>query len=227
MVISAHLLPFANFTENYGLNLYNPLLNEPVPISFEFKSKNIIITGSNMAGKTTFLKTLGVNAILSQTINTSLAKIYMAPFIKVISSIGRTDDLVSGKSYYLAEVESILRLIRASKLEVIHLFILDEIFRGTNSTERLAASIEVLKYLANNKDYIFVATHDLKLSEMLNHEYANYHFQEEVCEKGLKFDYKLHSGPSTTRNAISLLDYVGYPKIIIENANNRIRNNNI
>ena len=237
------LISTASFRANYndyccpmfnGVNgkyivkdIYHPLLNKSVPNSFEFKSKNIIITGSNMAGKTTFLKTLGVNAILSQTINTSLAKSYKAPFIKVISSIGKTDDLVSGKSYYLAEVESILRLIKASELEVIHLFIMDEIFRGTNSTERLATSVEVLKYLSNNKDYILVATHDLQLSEIVNSEYSIFNFREEVCEEGLKFDYKLHSGPSTTRNAIALLDYAGYPKSIIENATNRIRNYSI
>ncbi|MFC1693133.1 hypothetical protein ACFL1R_06480, partial [Candidatus Latescibacterota bacterium] len=237
------LISTASFREHYndycnpmfnGVNgkyivkdIYNPLLIKPVLNTFSFDSQNVLITGSNMTGKTTFLKTMGVNAMLAQTINTCMAERYEAPFVKVISSIVRTDDLVSGKSYYLAEVESILRVLRASELEVIHLFILDEIFRGTNSTERLAASIEVLKYLSNNKDYILVSTHDMQLCEVLNHKYSNFHFREEVCKEGLKFDYKLHSGPSTTRNAIALLDYVGYPKIIIENATNRIRNNSI
>jgi DNA mismatch repair ATPase MutS len=203
-------------------NAYNPLLIEPIPNSFEFNLKNALITGSNMAGKTTFLKTMGLNAVLAQTINMSFAGRYEAPFIKVMSSIGRADNLVLGKSYYYAEVESILRLIKASQTDNIHLFVLDEIFRGTNSIERLAASIEVLRYLANNKDYILVATHDLQLTEELNAEYSNYHFREKVCDAGLEFDYKLHGGPSTTRNAIALLDYVGYPKSIVKNAVNRI-----
>jgi len=206
-------------------DIFNPLLKKPVSNSFEFNSKNILVTGSNMAGKTTFLKTMGVNAVLAQTINMSFSEYYETPWIKVISSIGRMDNLVLGKSYYLAEVESILRLLNASKNETIHLFILDEIFRGTNSVERLAASIEVLKYLANAKDYVLVATHDLQLTEILNHEYANYHFSEKVGVEGLEFDYKLQPGPSTTRNAIALLAFVGYPKSIIENATDRIKSN--
>ncbi len=206
-------------------NIYNPLVNKPVPNTFDFESKkNVIITGSNMAGKTTFLKTMGVNAILAQTINTCMAEHYEAPFIKVMSTIGMKDNLILGKSYYLVEVESILRLLNASKSDTyfVHLFIMDEIFRGTNSVERFAASIEVLKYLANNKDYILVATHDVQLSETLGHDYSNYHFQEEVCDTGLAFDYKIQPGSAKTRNAIALLAYAGYPESIIVNAHKRI-----
>ncbi len=203
-------------------NIYHPLLSKPVPNSFEFDCNNYLITGSNMAGKTTFLKTMGVNAILAQTINMSMADRFEVPLIKVVSSIDIEDDIISGKSYYLSEVESILRIIDASKSDIIHLFILDEIFRGTNSVERHAASIEVLNYLANKKDFILVATHDLQLSEALSNFYQNFHFQEKVSDKGLSFDYKLYKGIATTRNAITLLEYVGYPKSIIKKATNRI-----
>ena len=210
-------------TKMFNVNdLYNPLLTKPVPNSFIFDTNNFLITGSNMSGKTTFLKTTGVNAILAQTIHTVMAESYEAPFLQVISSIGKEDNLLLGKSYYLAEVESILRLLKASESESIHLFILDEIFRGTNSVERLAASIEVLNYLANNKDYVLVATHDLQLSDFLKDNYKNFHFCEKVCDEGLTFDYKIHPGISTTRNAIALLKYVGYPQSIVENAFKRI-----
>lgn len=210
-------------TKMFNVNdLYNPLLTKPVPNSFIFDTNNFLITGSNMSGKTTFLKTTGVNAILAQTIHTVMAESYEAPFLQVISSIGKEDNLLLGKSYYLAEVESILRLLKASESESIHLFILDEIFRGTNSVERLAASIEVLNYLANNKDYVLVATHDLQLSDFLKDNYKNFHFREKVCDEGLTFDYKIHPGISTTRNAIALLKYVGYPQSIVENAFKRI-----
>ncbi len=215
------------FHENNGnyhvVNIYNPLLDKPEPNSFTFDTRNVIVTGSNMAGKTTFLKTMGVNAILAQTIHTCMAEKYEAPFVNVLSSIGITNNLLEGKSYYLAEVESILRLLNASKSDSTHLFILDEIFQGTNSIERIAVSVEVLKYFANDKDYTIVATHDLQLCKMLNHDYGNYHFSESVCDEGLAFDYKIQPGPSTTRNAIALLDYVGYPKSIVENSYKRIR----
>ena len=131
------------FRENDGgyhvENIYNPLVGKPEPNSFTFDSRNVIVTGSNMAGKTTFLKTMGVNALLAQTIHTCMAKRYEAPFIEVLSSIEISDNLMEGKSYYLAEVESILRLLKASQSDSVNLFILDEIFQGTNSTERLAA----------------------------------------------------------------------------------------
>ena len=205
-------------------NIYHPLLEKPVSNLFLFDRKNIMITGSNMAGKTTFLKTLGLNAILAQTVNMSMAERYHAPFMKVISSIGRSEDIISGKSYYLAEVESILRTIRASESDTVHLFIFDEVFRGTNSVERLAASVEVLRYLANGKDYTLIATHDLQLTEALNASHRNFHFRETVSKEGLSFDYKLHSGCTNTRNAIALFDYSGYPNTIVENAIQRIGN---
>ena len=214
------------FSENQNTfqlkEIYHPLLNKPVSNNFEFISKDVLITGSNMAGKTTFLKTIGVNSILAQTIHTCMAKKYEAPILKVMSSIGRSDNLLDGKSYYLVEVESILRLIEASESPNVHLFLIDEIFRGTNTIERSASSIEVLEYLANDKDFVFVATHDLQLSEVLQSEYDNYHFRERIDNDGLFFDYKLHKGPSNTKNAIALLDYAGYPKSITNGARSRI-----
>jgi len=120
-----------------------------------------------------------------------------------------------------------LRLIQASESDTIHLFIMDEIFRGTNSVERLAASVEVLKYLANGKDYTLIATHDLQLTELLDGDHRNFHFRETVSKEGLFFDYQLHSGFSKTRNAIALLAHAGYPNKIVENATKRITNSGI
>ncbi len=198
--------------------IFHPLLVSPISNDFRFEAKNILITGSNMSGKTTFLKTIGLNSILAQTFNMCTAKKYEAPFLKIISSIERADDLMSGKSYYMAEVESILKIVNASRTNNINLFIIDEIFRGTNSVERTAASIEVLKYLTNGKDFTILATHDLQLTEILKENYLNYHFREQMTEDGLHFDYKLHNGNATSKNAIALLEYVGYPKSIVDGA---------
>ena len=196
----------------------NPLLRNAVPNSFVFEPRAALITGSNMAGKTTFLRTMGVNALLAQTLVMAFAESYAAPLQRVLSCIGRKDDLLEGKSYYMAEVEGLLKLLKASKAEGVHLFILDEIFRGTNSVEREAASLAALRYLANGRDYVLVATHDMNLSDQLDGLYANYHFQEALSGGGLTFDYMLRPGPSTTRNAIALLKHVGYPERIIEEA---------
>ncbi len=200
----------------------HPLVINPIPNDFNFDTKCLLVTGSNMSGKSTFLKTLGVNAILAQSFNMCFAEKYEAPFLKVISSIERSDDLINGKSYYMSEVESILRIINASRSESIYLFLIDEIFRGTNSIERTAASIEVLKYLHNNKDFVIVATHDLQLTDILSGSYQNFHFRETMTETGLFFDYKLHPGKSNSKNAIALLKYVGYPESIVDGANKLI-----
>ncbi len=202
----------------------HPLVVNPIPNDFTFDTKCLIITGSNMSGKSTFLKTLGVNAILAQTFNMCYAEKYEAPFLKVVSSIERSDDLINGKSYYMSEVESILRIINSSKTEGVHLFLIDEIFRGTNSIERTAASIEVLRFLNNQKDFVIVATHDLQLTDILSASYQNFHFRETMTETGLVFDYKLHSGKSSSKNAIALLKYVGYPNSIVDGATERIVN---
>jgi DNA mismatch repair ATPase MutS len=201
----------------------HPLLKEPVPNSISVESGGILVTGSNMSGKTTFLKTIGVNAILAQTINTCLAKEYRASFFHVKTLIGRKDNVIEGKSYYLDEINALLRIINALEKEIPCLCLLDEIFRGTNSIERISASAEVLLYLGRQKCLTFAATHDLELTEVVKSSYSNFHFLEKITEEGISFNYKLLKGPSTTRNAIKLLRHVGYPQEIADAADTRVR----
>jgi DNA mismatch repair ATPase MutS len=201
----------------------HPLLKEPVPNSISVESGNVLVTGSNMSGKTTFLKTIGVNAILAQTINTCLAKEYKASLFHIKTLIGRKDNVIEGKSYYLDEINGLLRIINALEKDIPCLCLLDEIFRGTNSVERISASAEVLLYLAKHHCLIFAATHDLELTELVKSSYRNFHFLEKITEEGITFNYKLLEGPSTTRNAIKLLRYVGYPEEIADAADSRIQ----
>lgn len=186
------------------------------------RGRSLLVTGSNMAGKTTFLKALGVNAILAQSIGTALAACYRAPFLRVVSSVDIADDLGGRRSYYLEEVHSVLRLVRqAEDDEPPCLFIVDELFRGTNPVERIAAATEVLEYLARGHT-VLAATHDLELCSQLAHRFDNAHFEERVTESGLAFDYRLRPGPCTTRNAIALLRVVGFPAEIVDRASARI-----
>lgn len=202
----------------------HPLLNEPVPNSISVESGGVLVTGSNMSGKTTFLKAIGVNAVLAQTIYTCLAKEYQASFFHIMTLIGRKDNIIEGKSYYLDEIHALLRIINALEKDIPCLCLLDEIFRGTNSLERISASAEVLLYLAKNNCYVFAATHDLELTELIVSFYKNYHFKEEVSEEdGISFNYKLLDGPSTTRNAVTLLRHVGYPNEIADRADSRVQ----
>jgi len=201
----------------------HPLLKKPVANSINISKKGIVLTGTNMSGKSTFLRMISTNILLAQTFNFALAHEYEGCLLNIVSSISPKDDIMSGKSYYLAEAESILRIIKASQNEIPVFSPIDEIFRGTNPIERISSSAEILNYINKGKSICIVATHDRELSDMLKENYDFYYFSEEVdSQNGLKFDYKLKKGISKTRNAIKLLEYVGYPKEIVENAYKRV-----
>jgi len=201
----------------------HPLLKKPVANSIEISKKGIVLTGTNMSGKSTFLRMISTNILLAQTFNFVLAKEYEGCFLNLVSSISPKDDIVNGKSYYMAEAESILRIIKASENEIPVFCPIDEIFRGTNPLERISSSAEILNYINQRNGICIVATHDRELSDMLKENYDFHYFSEEVdSENGLKFDYKLKKGISKTRNAIKLLEYVGYPKEIVEKAYKRV-----
>jgi DNA mismatch repair ATPase MutS len=197
----------------------HPLLKNPVENSIEIYNKGIVLTGTNMSGKSTFLRMISTNIILAQTFDFVLAKEYEGCFFYVVSSISPQDDLVNGKSYYLAEGESVLRIIKSLKHGAPVFCPIDEIFRGTNPLERISSSSAILKYINKRNSICIVATHDKELSNMLKENYDFYYFSENVDKKnGLSFDYKIKKGVSQTRNAIKLLDYMGYPKEIIESS---------
>lgn len=202
------------FEKNRGLQLedaYHPLLKEAVSNSVVAQERGILITGSNMSGKSTFLRAVGLNVLLAQTIATCTAKSYRACPMLLLTSIGRSDNVVEGKSYYLDEALGILRILETINNDATSLVIFDELYRGTNSEERIFAARRVLEYLVDRNALVFVATHDLELTSLLEESYSNWHFSERVSDLGLEFDYKLKRGSATTKNAIALLRYLGYP----------------
>ncbi|HVZ47705.1 MAG TPA: hypothetical protein VG916_02900 [Gemmatimonadaceae bacterium] len=198
--------------------VYHPLLADPVPNTIAIDGGGVLITGSNMSGKTTFVRALGVNAVLAQSLATACASAWRAPLLRVRTSITGGDSLADGKSYYLAEIESVLALVRAKEGGRQHLFLLDELFRGTNTTERVAAAYAVLAHLDQGLDITVVATHDLELLGLLRGTYALQHFTETVAGDDLTFTYRIRPGPSTTRNAIALLKVMQYPEAIVARA---------
>jgi DNA mismatch repair ATPase MutS len=134
----------------------------------------------------------------------------------VRTSIGRADSILEGTSYYRAEVEAMGELLARRGAEPA-LVLIDELFRGTNSVERVAAAKAVLEALDRGDDLIIVATHDVELLAMLP-GYASFHFREEVRDGALHFDYRLHDGPSSTRNALAILELAGYPAEVVAEA---------
>ena len=205
-----------------ALDIVHPLLEKPVGNDIYVEDRGIMITGSNMSGKSTFLRTIGINAVLAQTIYTCLAAKYRANFFRVMSSISQSDNLKSGKSYYMAEAESLLRVVKSCDNDVPVLCMVDEIFRGTNPVERINASAEILSYLEQNNCLTVVATHDLELTELTRDYYDCYCFGEDIGKSGFEFDYKIKKGVSTNRNAVKLMKYLGYPEEILNNTQNRI-----
>ena len=202
----------------------HPLLLDAVPNSVSLApGRGVLITGPNMSGKSTFLRTVGVTAVLAQTLNTCLAAEYHAPVFNVRSCIGRSDDLLTGKSYYIVEVESLLGLVATSAESGPRLFLLDEVFRGTNAVERIAAGRAVLLELLSNvrrpsPHVVLAATHDGELVDLLPESYSACHFADAVGPDGLIFDHRLRSGPATTRNAIALLRLHGASEDLIRRA---------
>lgn len=198
---------------------YHPMIENFVANSI-YADKHILLTGSNASGKSTFLKTVAINALLSQAIYTSVSKEYRAPMFRIYSSMSLRDDLSNNNSYYIVEIKSLKRILDAvaSESDMPVLCFVDEVLRGTNTVERIAASSEILKSLRYQNVLCFAATHDIELTSLLEKYYYNYHFQEEVTDDDVKFNYKLFKGPATTRNAIKLLNIIGYNKEIINAA---------
>jgi hypothetical protein len=206
-------------------NMVHPLLEKPVENSILMNKRGIILTGSNMSGKSTFLRTIGVNIVLAQTIYMVTSSFYRASFFKIMTSISPEDNIMGGKSYYFREAEALLRIIQEGGEDYPLLCIIDEIFRGTNPVERINASIEILDYLEKHNSLAVVATHDLELTDMLKDSYSLFYFTEDIDKEGMVFDYKLKNGVCRTRNAVKLLKYLNYPEQIIDNTNRRIENN--
>ncbi len=208
------------FTADNWINIgemYHPMIEEAVPNSLNNLEFSMLITGSNMSGKTTFIKTLGVNFILARTFGFALAEKFEIPPLEVKSSIRRNEDLEEGKSYFFVEIEALKEFMILSERKGKYLFLIDEIFRGTNTVERLASSTAVLKYLDRN-NFIFVTTHDIELQELLKGRFEMFHFSEQVEDEKFFFNYNIQPGPCRSGNAIKLLEIMDYPEEVTKEA---------
>jgi hypothetical protein len=195
---------------------WHPLLRSPVKNSIRLDGQSALITGSNMAGKTTFIKMIGMNIILSRTAGICLASRAIVPRAGVRASIRGEHSLESGKSHYFAEIEAILSFIESAKRGDRSVFLIDELFSGTNTVERIAAARAVLQSICTTAQTL-VTTHDVELQALLGQCFDLYHFQEDPDVDGF-FDYRLRAGRATERNAIRLLQRMGFAEDIVRNA---------
>ncbi|MGJ8529922.1 MutS-related protein [Maritalea sp.] len=213
-----HTNPSFSRGKNLSLeNAYHPLVENYVANSYKTSGESALITGSNMAGKTTFIRTIGINVLLSRTLWLCHADSALIPIMGILSSISNTDSLEEGKSYYFSELENINKFIHLSKNDEPFLLLIDEIFRGTNTVERIGGAAAVLQVLAE-KNIVLVTTHDVELETFLPENYKMWNFQETGIPE-TPFDFKIRSGVCRTRNALKLMEAMGYPRGIIERAN--------
>ena len=200
-------------------NLAHPLIPEthrvPNDLTLDTLGTVLLVTGSNMSGKSTFLRTLGINLCLAQAGAPVCADLFEWTWIRLTTCIRVDDSLEAGLSFFYAEVKRLKSLLDAttdrSRAPVV--FLIDEIFKGTNNRERLIGSRAFITALAQGNGFGLVTTHDLELTDLDKTVpgLRNAHFQETVAAGALQFDYKLRPGPCPTTNALRIMELEGLP----------------
>ncbi|MDR0891947.1 MAG: hypothetical protein LBN24_04980 [Mediterranea sp.] len=198
--------------------LYHPLIPHCVSNDIIVSGKSVLITGSNMSGKTSFIRTIGINVLSGYALNTCFAHSFsIKAGIQIHSIITVVDSLTDGKSYFLEEALQVKRLLTLPA-EHAHLFLLDELFKGTNEQERRAISLAILHKLSRSGNIVFASTHDIELCHQLAGPFDCYYFKENFQQNTLDYDHRLRKGIYPSRIAIRLLECCDYPVEVLDEA---------
>lgn len=198
-------------------NLGHPLIPPHVRVgnSMELGPSNRcwIITGSNMSGKSTFLRSIGVNLLLAKAGTVVCASNFEFRALELATSLRLNDSLEEGLSSFYAEVKQLKTVLDKSEKGTAMLYLIDEVFRGTNNRERLIGSQAFVKRIAGTESCGLITTHDLELSTLAqqNANIRNYHFKEDIEGDQMLFSYKLAEGPCPTTNALRVMKLAGLP----------------
>lgn len=195
-----------------GKNIGHPLIEANVRVCNDVDLKNeiFVITGSNMSGKTTFMRTMGISLVLAYSGAPIVGHTLQCSKMNIATSMRIRDDLSQGISTFYAELTRIKEIIEAAKTKGNQCFLIDEIFRGTNSADRIIGSMSVVKALKACGSIGAITTHDMELCQLSKENgVTNYHFEEHYTNDTIQFDYKLRKGQSTTTNAKYLMKMVG------------------
>lgn len=194
-------------------------------LSLDAQSRIAIVTGSNMAGKSTFLRMAGVNAVLGLVGAAVCARRMTLSPVRLTTDLRVRDNLADDESYFLAEVRHIRRMVSPPVDDAPLLGLIDEPFRGTNSDEQAAATLALVEYLKQTPYWFIVATHERRVTELADDLVArNFHFAENLDERGMVFDYQLRSGPARRRNALRLMAREGFPAELLRLADQFVMN---
>ncbi|HSW00365.1 MAG TPA: hypothetical protein VLI39_09355 [Sedimentisphaerales bacterium] len=206
----------------------HPLIPAPdaVPNSIHLTRdlRTWVVTGPNAAGKSTFVRMVGVNVLLAQIGAAVPAQEMRGSPIRLITDVRIRDDLALHESYFLSEVRRLRRLVLDAESGTPLLGLIDEPFRGTNSQERAAAGVALLEHLMASSNLFVIATHEEVLAQTAARvpTAANCHFQERLHDGGIEFDYLLRPGPAGTKTAIRILEREGYPPSLLQRARNLV-----
>lgn len=203
---------YTNNTKIDVQDIKHPMLNENVCIANDFISNDDIniITGSNMSGKSSFMKTIAVNLILANCGSNVCATSFTFTFLRMFTSIKVSDDINKNISTFYGELLRIKNIIDYSK-EITYPMIvfIDEIFKGTNYNDRIFGAKEIIKLLSTLNCIVIISTHDFELCQIDNKSIYNYHFEERYENGNIIFDYKLLKGQCKTTNARFLMNSIG------------------
>ena len=207
------------FKEEEGICIkggFHPLLKCPVPYNID-NERLILLTGSNASGKSTFLKSVALSIILSETIFTVPAESFSCPALFCMTSMSIRDSIIGGESLYMAEILSVKRILSVQKRGIKTAVFLDEVLKGTNTVERISSLSVLLKKMGEDEGaHVFAATHDTPLNDILEDIYSDYHFDEEITEDGITFPYELKKGKTDSRDAIMLLSVMGFDGDVVD-----------
>ncbi|MBK6380704.1 MAG: hypothetical protein IPF72_13805 [Chitinophagaceae bacterium] len=182
------------------------------PLKIDHNGQLMLVTGSNMAGKSTYLRSIGVNTVLAMAGAPVCARYFCLSPVQVISSMRIADNLEENTSTFYAELKKLKTIIEKVNSNEKVFILLDEILRGTNSLDRHTGSAALIKQLIKHHAACIIATHDVELAKMKN-EYPenilNYHFDVQVSNEELYFDYQLKEGVCTSLNASILMKKIG------------------
>lgn len=208
---------FCELPDVVGKGLYHPLLENPVANDVDF-SANMVISGDNASGKSTYLRTVAVNILLAQSLGFACGESLQLGHGHVLTAMDVSDDIETGDSYFITESKAIQRMIRSLSQPDFHYFFIDELFKGTNTVERIGAGLGIVRWLAEHPCLYMVSSHDIELvaaSKVLN---QNYHFDSQYIDGRIVFDYRIKPGASVTKNAVNTLESLHYPAAITQTA---------
>lgn len=199
-------------------NAVHPLIDDCVPNSINLRGKSAFITGSNMSGKSTFLRTVLINVLLAQTLYVCFAESLTITIMQPSSCINIDDDLLKGSSYFFMEVAIIKKMTEQIPPGTNNLFVIDEVFKGTNTVERISLAKAILNYLNNADNIVIASSHDLELISLLSSQFNMFYFSETIQDDVLFFDHTIKPGFLKTTNAIKMVALEDFPKSIVDEA---------